>query len=94
MLKNKNSLISVSDKSELSSILKTLKKYKVSIISSGGTFRLIKKVFDVKKLQNLQISMKCLKKSKDITSKNSCGNSFDRSKKIILNKLMKEIMNL
>ena len=63
MLKKiKNSLISVSDKSELSSILKTLKKYKVSIISSGGTFRLIKKkVFDVKKLQNLQISMKCLK---------------------------------
>ena len=39
-----NALISVSDKSHLSSILKVLKKYKINIISSGGTFVSIKKL--------------------------------------------------
>ncbi len=42
--KIKNALISVSDKSELSKILKILKKYNVNIISSGGTFSIIKKL--------------------------------------------------
>jgi len=37
-------LISVSDKSDLSKILKTLNKYKVKIISSGGTYKSIKKL--------------------------------------------------
>ena len=37
--KIKNALISVSDKSDLEKILFYLKKYKVKIISSGGTFR-------------------------------------------------------
>ncbi|MDB9752350.1 hypothetical protein OAA95_00660 [Pelagibacteraceae bacterium] len=41
--KIKNALISVSDKSELHSVLKTLKKYKINIISSGGTYNSIKK---------------------------------------------------
>ena len=40
--KIRNALISVSDKSELSLILKILKKYNVKIISSGGTFKSIK----------------------------------------------------
>tara|TARA_B100000965_G_scaffold376049_1_gene368979 strand:- start:100 stop:1647 length:1548 start_codon:yes stop_codon:yes gene_type:complete len=43
MLKKiKNALISVSDKTELSKILKVLNKYNVKIISSGGTFKKIK----------------------------------------------------
>ena len=42
--KIKNALISVSDKSELNSILKILKKYKIKIISSGGTYKSIKKL--------------------------------------------------
>ena len=42
--KIKNALISVSDKSELHSVLKTLKKYKINIISSGGTYNSIKKL--------------------------------------------------
>ena len=42
--KIKNALISVSDKSELNSILKVLKKYKIKIISSGGTYTSIKKL--------------------------------------------------
>ncbi len=43
-LKIKNALISVSDKTELISILRVLKKFKINIISSGGTFKAIKKL--------------------------------------------------
>ncbi len=39
-----NALISLSDKSELSKLLKILKRYNVKIISSGGTFKAIKKM--------------------------------------------------
>ena len=42
--KIKNALISVSDKDQLISLLKILKKYKINIISSGGTFKAIKKL--------------------------------------------------
>ena len=42
--KIKNALISVSDKANLNRILKTLKKFNVNIISSGGTFKEIKKL--------------------------------------------------
>jgi phosphoribosylaminoimidazolecarboxamide formyltransferase/IMP cyclohydrolase len=40
--KIKTALISVSNKSNLSEVLKTLKKYNIKIISSGGTHRAIK----------------------------------------------------
>ena len=40
--KIKSALISVSDKTEISKLLKILKKYNVKIISSGGTFKKIK----------------------------------------------------
>ena len=43
-LKVKNALISVSNKENLNSILKTLKKFNVNIISSGGTYASIKKL--------------------------------------------------
>ena len=42
--KIKTALISVSDKTDLSNVLKTLHEYKVKIISSGGTYRSIKKL--------------------------------------------------
>ena len=42
--KIKTALISVSDKTDLSKILGTLNKYKVRIISSGGTYNSIKKL--------------------------------------------------
>ena len=42
--KIKQALISVSDKSNLKSLLKILKKYKIQIISSGGTYKEIKKM--------------------------------------------------
>ena len=44
MKKIKRALISVSKKNELNKILKTLKKYKIEIISSGGTYKEIKKL--------------------------------------------------
>ncbi len=43
-LKVKNALISVSNKDNLVSLLKTLKKFKINIISSGGTYASIKKL--------------------------------------------------
>ena len=42
--KIKNALVSVSDKTELTPILKVLKKFKIKIISSGGTYSSIKKL--------------------------------------------------
>ena len=42
--KIKKAIISLSDKSEINLILNTLKKYKVNIISSGGTFKEIDKL--------------------------------------------------
>ena len=44
MKKIKSALISLSDKSNLKSLLKILKKNKIKIISSGGTFKEIKKL--------------------------------------------------
>ena len=44
MKKIKTALISVSDKSNLIPLLKILKKNKIKIISSGGTFEKIKKL--------------------------------------------------
>jgi len=44
MKKIRSALISVSDKSNLKPLLQTLKKYHVKIISSGGTYKAIKKL--------------------------------------------------
>ena len=42
--KIKNALISVSDKENLNFLLNGLKKYNINIISSGGTYKSIKKL--------------------------------------------------
>ena len=56
MSKIKTALISVSDKKKLKPLLSILKKYKVKIISSGGTFKEIKKFkfkcFEVSEFSN------------------------------------------
>ena len=44
MKKIKQALISVSDKNKLGIILKTLKKFKIKIISSDGTYNQTKKL--------------------------------------------------
>ena len=43
MKKIKRALISVFDKKNLKNLLKSLKKHKIEIISSGGTYKEIKK---------------------------------------------------
>ena len=43
-LKIKNALVSVSDKDNIISLLKILKKFNINIISSGGTYRSIRKL--------------------------------------------------
>ncbi len=52
MKKIKTALISVSDKNNLKSILEILKKYHIKIISSGGTYKEIKKL----KFSSLEVS--------------------------------------
>ena len=52
MKKIKTAIISVSDKSNLLPLLKILKKFKIKIISSGGTFKKIKKL----KFECLEVS--------------------------------------
>ena len=42
--KIKNALISLSDKSQIARVLRVLQKYKINIISSGGTYKEIKKL--------------------------------------------------
>ena len=59
--KIKNALISVSDKSDLEKILFYLKKNKINIISSGGTFKKSLNLdLIVQKFQNLQSLKRCL----------------------------------
>ena len=48
--KIKRAVISVSDKSNLNKILPTLKKFKIEIISSGGSFK--RNTANTKKIQN------------------------------------------
>ncbi len=43
-LRIKNALVSVSDKENIISLLKIFKKYKIRVISSGGTYKFIKKL--------------------------------------------------
>jgi len=52
MKKIKKALISISDKSNLKDLLKVLTKYKIELISSGGTYKEIKKL----KYQCLEVS--------------------------------------
>ena len=44
MKKIKKAIISVSNKDKLIPLLKTLSKYKIKLISSGGTYKKIKKL--------------------------------------------------
>ena len=58
-LKIKNALVSVSDKENIISLLKILKSIKL-IISSGGTYKFIKKLGTIaQSYQNIQDLRKC-----------------------------------
>ena len=80
--KIKNALISVSDKNELISIIKALKKYKINIISSGGTYKAIKKMgFKCKDIaEHTNFTEMLDGRVKTLHPKIHSGILFDRSK--------------
>ena len=58
--KSKNTLISVSNKENLISILKTFKKFNINIISSGGTYASIRKLgYECIELSKFTVLKKC-----------------------------------
>ena len=81
--KIKNALISVSDKTELNSILKILKKFKINIISSGGTFASIKKLgYDCMEISKFTGFKEMLNgRVKTLHPKIHAGILFDRNNK-------------
>ena len=83
MGKIKNALISVSDKENLRIILKALKKNKINIISSGGTFKSIKKLgFKCKEVSEYTGSEEMLDgRVKTLHPKIHSGILFQRNKK-------------
>ena len=89
--KIKNALISVSDKSELILIIKVLKKYKINILSSGGTYRSIKKLgYRCKEISEYTNFKEMLDgRVKTLHPKIHSGILFDRSK----NKHLLEMKN-
>ncbi len=88
--KIKNALISVSDKTNLTDILKILKKYDINVISSGGTFKKIRKkgfyCEEVSKFTNFDEMLDG--RVKTLHPKIHSGILFDRSK----NKHIKQII--
>jgi phosphoribosylaminoimidazolecarboxamide formyltransferase/IMP cyclohydrolase len=92
MGKIKNALISVSDKENLRIILKTLKKNKINIISSGGTFKSIKKLgFKCKEVSEYTGSEEMLDgRVKTLHPKIHSGILFQRDKKIHKKQMQKK----
>ena len=91
MEKVKNALISVSDKSGINVILKILKKHKYNILSSGGTYKHIKKLgFKCKEISEFTNFKEMLDgRVKTLHPKIHSGILFDRSKKSHLNQMKK-----
>ena len=92
MGKIKNALISVSDKENLRIILKALKKNKINIISSGGTFKSIKKLgFKCKEVSEYTGSEEMLDgRVKTLHPKIHSGILFQRDKKIHKKQMQKK----
>ena len=90
--KIRRALISVSDKSELFKILPTLKKFKVEIVSSGGTFKYIKKhKFKCSEVKDFTGSKEILDgRVKTLHPKIHSGILFKRDNKKHLNQLKKQ----
>ena len=78
-----NAIISVSDKSNLLSIIKVLKKHNINIISSGGTFKYIQKAgyycSEISKFTDFNEMLDG--RVKTLHPKIHAGILFDRSKK-------------
>ena len=93
--KIKNALISVSDKSELLPLLKILKKFNINILSSGGTYRHIKKLkYNCKEISKYTNFDEILDgRVKTLHPKIHSGILFNRSKKKHLSQMKKKISN-
>ena len=92
MGKIKNALISVSDKENLKVVLQTLKKNKINIISSGGTFASIKKLgFKCKEVSQYTGFEEMLDgRVKTLHPKIHSGILFKRNKKIHRKQMQKK----
>ena len=79
--KIKNAIISVSDKGELASIVKILNKFKINIISSGGTYKsIVKKGFKCTEVSSFTNFKEMLSgRVKTLHPKIHSGILFDRS---------------
>ena len=91
MSKIKKALISVSDKQNLKTLLKCLKKNKIKIISSGGTYKEIKKLkFDCTEVSEFTNSPEILEgRVKTLHPKIHAGILNKRNNKIHQNDLKK-----
>ena len=91
MKKIKTALISVSDKSNLKPILEILKKYHIKIISSGGTYKEIKKLkFNCLEVSDFTNSPEILEgRVKTLHPKIHAGILNKRNNKTHLNELKK-----
>ncbi len=89
--KIKNALISLSDKESLKNILKELKRYKINIISSGGTFNTIKKLgFNCTEVSEYTGFNEMLNgRVKTLHPKIHSGILFKRNKKAQINEMKK-----
>ena len=78
-----NAIISVSDKSNLLSIIKVLKKHNINIITSGGTFKYIQKAgYNCSEISKFTDFNEMLDgRVKTLHPKIHAGILFDRSKK-------------
>ena len=84
MGKIKNALISVSDKENLKVVLEVLKKNKINVISSGGTYKSIKKLgFKCKEISEYTEFKEMLEgRVKTLHPKIHSGILFKRDKRI------------
>ena len=84
MKKIKTALISLSDKSNISNILKILKKFNINVLSSGGTFKKLKSFgYKCKEISDYTKYPEILSgRVKTINPKIHAGILFDRKKKI------------
>ena len=89
--KIKNALISVSDKNNLKYLLNVLKKKKINVISSGGTYKAIKKLgFKCKEISEYTGFSEMLDgRVKTLHPKIHSGILFDRSKKLHIKQMQK-----
>ncbi len=92
MSKIKNALISVSDKANLKSVLQSLRKNKIDIISSGGTYKSIKKLgFKCKEVSEYTGFAEMLEgRVKTLHPKIHSGILFNRDKKTHIKQMKKE----